>query len=428
MDDQSDFRRGVSRTETRGPTPGTLLILRLGLIVGLLTALGPLPAVGAWRVTPIRVELDARTRSATVTVLNEGDEPLYLQMKTFEWTQDAEGNDQYKETDDLIFFPKIMEVPPNDARLLRVGLKAPAVAKERTYRLFLEEIPAPRKAEGAQVAIAVRFGLPIFVKPVKEEAEGVLENVTLSNGQLNVAIRNMGNTHFFVESISVQGKDANGQAIYTQDVQGWYLLSGAARTFTVKVPAEVCSKLNRMDLRVKTDRFELKGGLDVQASMCATPMAPATDRGPTNPVPSPSPAQALPLPALAPPSVLTFIQSGRLDEAVRWSLERLRQWVGPGWLLQVEIACQSKTVVEDAPKLRPAERIYLLPRMVGGRSCYTLAYGIFRSPAEAWQIFTQSVDATALDLASSPVLLSVDDALRRSRGSGPGFQKKDFRP
>lgn len=392
--------------------------------IGLLVAFGSLQAAGAWRVTPIRVELDARTRSATVTVLNEGDEPLHLQMKAFEWTQDEKGNDQYKETEDLIFFPKIMEVRPNDARLLRVGLKAPAVARERTYRLFLEEIPAPRKAEGAQVAIAIRFGLPIFVKPVKEEAKGVLESVTLSNGQLNVAIRNTGNTHFFVESISVQGKDAGGQAIYTQDVDGWYLLGGAVRTYTLKVPAEVCPKLNRLDLRVKTDRFELKGGLDVQASMCGKPTTPATDRESTKPAPSPPLAQTPPPPtpptppprepSPTPASVLAFIQAGRLDEAVRVSLERLRQWVGPGWLLQVEIACQPKTVAEDALKLRPLDRIYLLPRVVGGRPCYALAYGIFRSPSEARRAFAQSVDATALDLASPPVPLSVADALRRS--------------
>jgi len=400
-------------------------------ILGLALALGPIRAAGTWRVTPIRVELDARTRSATVTVFNEGDEPLHLQMKAFEWTQDEKGNDQYKETDDLIFFPKIMEVRPNDARILRVGLKAPAVAKERTYRLFLEEIPAPRKAEGAQVAIAIRFGLPIFVKPVKEEAKGVLDGVTLSNGQLNVVVRNTGNTHFFIESIAVQGKDAGGRAVYTQDLNGWYLLGGAVRTYTVKVPPEVCSKLSRLDLRVKTDRFELKGGLDVQASMCTAPKSSETERESTKPAPSPPPAQAPPPPTPptpppreppggpTPPSVLALIQAGRLDEAVRVSLERLRQWVGPGWLLQVEIACQPKTVVEDASKLRPAERIYLLPRAVGGRSCYALAYGIFRSPAEAGQAFAQAVDATALDLASPPVPLSVADALRRSPVSGP---------
>ncbi|GBC85427.1 hypothetical protein HRbin11_01876 [bacterium HR11] len=389
--------------------------------------LGSIPAfvqaAGAWRVTPIRVELDARTRSATVTVLNEGDEPLHLQMKAFEWVQDEKGNDQYKETDDLIFFPKIMEVGPNDARILRVGLKAPAVARERTYRLFLEEIPAPRKAEGAQVAIAVRFGLPIFVKPIKEEAKGVLDSVTLSDGQLSVVVRNVGNAHFFIESVSVQGKDAGGQVVYDQNVSGWYLLSGAVRTYTVKVPPEVCSKLSRLDLRVKTDRFELKGGLAVQASMCTAPKPSGADRESTKPAPSPPPPTPPTPPPREPPpaptSAFSLIQARRLDEAVRVSLERLRQWSGPGWLLQVEIACQPQTIVEDAPKLRPPERVYLLARMVGGRSCYALAYGIFRSPSEARQAFAQSVDATTLDLASPPVPLSITDALRRSQVPGP---------
>jgi fimbrial chaperone protein len=433
----------------------------LALWAGLLMVSVSVRSAGSWRVTPIRVELDARARSATVTVINEGDEPLHLQVKAFEWTQDEKGDDQYHETDDLIFFPKLLEVRPNDARILRVGLKAPAVARERTYRLFLEEIPAsrePREERSAEVTITLRFGLPIFVKPVKEEPKGTLEGVTLSNGQLNVVVRNVGNTHFFIESISVRGRDANGREVYTQDLNGWYLLGGATRTYTVKVPADVCPKLNRLDVGVKTDRFEMKGGLDVRAGMCTGPAALASAPEPARP-PAPSkppstPPASLPAPPSLPPDipappagagpsiqappvsaglslpgpvtqdipappaggapVLALIQGRRFDEAVRVSLEHLRQWSGPGWLLQVEIACQPQTIVEDASRLRPPERIYLFPRTVGGRSCYALAYGIFRSVSEARQAL-KAVEAAALDLASAPVLVSVADVLRRAR-------------
>lgn len=223
---------------------------------------------GEFRVSPIRLEFDRTTRSGVITIVNEGNEKLNVQMKAFEWTQNAEGRDQYAETNDLIFFPRLMSLEKNEEKILRAGIRIPATTKEKTYRLFIEEIPEPRKAEGVNVAIAIRFGVPIFVKPLKEEVKGEIEKVELSKGVLNIDVRNRGNTHFIIQSIEVKGKNAKGEALFSKELSGWYLLAGVSRRHSLAIPQESCNELTKLEIEIKTDRLTLSGKLDVDQAMC----------------------------------------------------------------------------------------------------------------------------------------------------------------
>lgn len=222
-----------------------------------------------WRVAPIRLELGRQAKSGVVTVTNDSTNRLQLQMKAFSWSQDAEGKDRYEETGDLVFFPKMMIFDKAEEKILRAGIRVPATKTEKTYRLYLEEIPGPRKEQGTAVAIAIRFGLPIFVAPLKEEANGEVVRVGMANGMLETEVRNSGNVHFVIRSITVKGKNGNGEEIFTRELSGWYLLAGAKRTYSTEVPPEICPNLAAVDMVVDTDRFPLTGHLDAAPAMCS---------------------------------------------------------------------------------------------------------------------------------------------------------------
>jgi len=223
---------------------------------------------GEWRVTPIRIDLDKNAKSGVVTIVNEGTEKLNVQMKAFEWTQDAEGKDVYTETEDIIFFPKIMTIEKQEERILRAGIKIPAVAKEKTYRLFVEEIPEPRKSEGINVAIAIRFGVPIFVKPIKAEAKGEMQKVELSKAVVTAVVKNTGNVYFMINSVNIRGKNDKGEEIFIKDINGWYLLSDVSRIYSAEVPQEICKDVSTIDVQVVTDKLNLSGKADVDKTMC----------------------------------------------------------------------------------------------------------------------------------------------------------------
>lgn len=238
-------------------------------LAGLLFGFVILPAAAAnFGVSPIRIELDRGAKSGAITVANDEEgETLRVQLRLFEWTQDATGKDEYRESDDLLYFPRLMTLEKGEQKLVRVGLRVPVTVQEKTYRLFIEELPAPPAAgaaAGAQVAIAVRFGVPIFVKPVKEEVQGEIEKISLAKGVLRVGVRNKGNVEFTIKSITASSGEA-----FSKEVPGWYLLAGASREYAIELPEETCNRLKRLDIAVKTDgSLELKGTLEVIASMC----------------------------------------------------------------------------------------------------------------------------------------------------------------
>jgi fimbrial chaperone protein len=223
---------------------------------------------GDWRVSPIRLDLGRDAKSGAVTVANDSDDRLQVQMKAFEWTQDAEGQDRYVETGEILFFPRLMILEGKEEKILRAGIRVPAAAKEKTFRIFIEEIPGPRKAEGANIAVAIRFGVPIFVKPLKEEDRGEVGTMTMSAGALLVPVNNTGNVHFVVQSVLVRGRDGAGKEVFSRELSGWYLLAGVSRGYATTVPPEVCGTLALLEAEVKSDKLLLRGRIAVDRSMC----------------------------------------------------------------------------------------------------------------------------------------------------------------
>ena len=137
------------------------------------TAAAWLPAAalaGLFSISPIRLDLDRQNRTESISVSNdETARKLDMQAKLMEWSQDAKGNDVYVESNDLVYFPRIFAIEKQDQRVIRVGIKVPATTVEKSYRLFVEELPpAPDPAKkGAQVLFVLRFGVPVFVRPDK---------------------------------------------------------------------------------------------------------------------------------------------------------------------------------------------------------------------------------------------------------------------
>lgn len=235
---------------------------RIATALALSLAAG-LCAAAEFSVTPIRLDMAPGARSATVTVVNDDEQPLRLQLKLVEWTQDAEGRDVYTESDDLVYYPKLTSVAAKDRRIVRIGLKTPAGAAERTYRLLLDQLPDAIRPTASGLNFTVRFALPIFLPAAEPQLRGAIQSIALEDGKLRVAVANTGNQNFRITSVS-----AHAATGFTAEAAGWYLLPGVQRVHTMEIPAEACRSLRRLDVTVTTDKLSLEGGLDVEPRMC----------------------------------------------------------------------------------------------------------------------------------------------------------------
>ena len=250
--------------------PGRLL--PAGAAAAALAALLLHPAsarAGEFRVSPIRVDLAGGAKGgAVVNVINEGDEPISFQIRAMEWTQDAAGKDVYAETADLVFFPQLLTTAGREKKVVRVGTKSPPPPREKSYRLFIEEIPRRDDAAGAAVRIAVRFGVPVFLLPVVARKEGVLEEARVERGTLVTLIRNTGSVHLQVLELEAVGKDAAGAEVFREKPAGWYVLVGAAREQRVAIPAEVCGRIRTLSVTARAEEVTLTRELTAGEGWC----------------------------------------------------------------------------------------------------------------------------------------------------------------
>ena len=238
---------------------------RLGLLLIVALRCASAAQAAEFAVSPIRLDFEPGVRSAVVSVVNEGAQPLRMQLGLMHWTQDGDGLDRYDESDELIYFPKLMTVPPKERRLVRIGLKAPLGAEERSYRLFLDELAQPGRAGGGSgLSFSIRFALPVFLPPAKPAPQARIDSIVLDGGTLRVGVANGGNQHLRVVSVAARAGDA-----FARELSGWYLLPGASRIHAIDIPAEVCRGLRRLEITVKTDKLSLDGGLDVEPRMCS---------------------------------------------------------------------------------------------------------------------------------------------------------------
>lgn len=235
---------------------------------------GPLAAyAGDFSVNPIRLELGASARSGVITLKNEGPTRLGFQMQGMEWTQDAEGKDQYADSRELIFFPKLITLEPGEESLVRVGVKNAVVPVEKTYRLFIQELPGPSKeaqpeGKSARIGVLIRFGAPIFLAPAKPEDSADITDLAMANGTLSLKVRNTGNRHQLIEGIHVRGRNAGGAEVFSVTLADRYLLAGATKSYSTAIPPAPCANIADLTVELKTDKLGLKRKLDVTRAMC----------------------------------------------------------------------------------------------------------------------------------------------------------------
>ncbi|MBI5888793.1 MAG: molecular chaperone [Deltaproteobacteria bacterium] len=232
--------------------------------------LRPASVLAGFSVSPLTIEFDKKVKSALISIEAQGPENVNLQMRAVLWTQDADGKDVYTDTSDLIYLPKLMTVKGNKSRALRVGTtQSTIVDKEKCYRLFIEEIPAPRKdAEGPNVNISFRFALPVYIKPVKEIYDLKIEKAEMSGKGVIVLVRNSGNAHQRVFTVDIRGKDSGGNALMSARLNGWYVLGGSSSKYFAEIPKDRCNELKTIEVEVNTDRGPIKQDIAIDAAKC----------------------------------------------------------------------------------------------------------------------------------------------------------------
>ena len=228
---------------------------------------GGSPASAAtFTVDPTQIFLRNRTGSVLLTLHNQSTDTLSFQLSVFAWTQSSTGEMQLQPTQDIVFFPPLLTLKPSETRRVRVGTATTFDAKEKSYRIFVEELPPADAPKG--VRVLTKMGIPIFLRPVKEVATASLTDLRQQNGQLKFTLSNEGTVHFVPRNIKVRGL-AGSKTAFERELEGWYLLAGGRRDFETALPKDACAQVTSIVVDVQFDSNQVQERLQTPTGACA---------------------------------------------------------------------------------------------------------------------------------------------------------------
>jgi len=226
-------------------------------------------AASSFQVSPIRLTLTSAEApsSGLMTVRNTSAEPIRLQVSAFAWNQNRTGEIQLSATEEIVFYPGMLSLKAGETKNIRVGTLAKPGAAEKTFRLFVEEIPIGINKENT-IRVLTRFGVPIFVPATaKPLATPTLKGLSLLGQTFSFELENAGNTHFFTQRVRVRAENSLGGVLAEKDLPAWYMLAGGIRDYTFDLPKSACGA-ERLVVSVDSDASHVESTLPVNMSTC----------------------------------------------------------------------------------------------------------------------------------------------------------------
>ena len=204
-----------------------------------LSAMAPVAMAGSFSVAPTRVELTGGNRTAVVTLRNAAAAPLTVQVSVVAWAQDGD-DEVYSPTRDLLATPPVFTVGPEEERVVRIALRrAIDPAQDLPYRIFFEEVPQAPVDGFNGVNIALRVGVPIFVKSsARTRADLHWEIHPQADGRWRVEAINQGTAHMQVTGFDLTANGAPRDAPAAARVSVMkYVLPHSRTSWTIDAPA-----------------------------------------------------------------------------------------------------------------------------------------------------------------------------------------------
>jgi fimbrial chaperone protein len=182
----------------------------------------------ALKVIPVNVQMPPGQRTATLTVINEGNTETAIQIRTYAWNQ-ANGNDELTNSNEVLASPPLTTIAPGATQIVRLVLRRTPEGREATYRVLLDQIPPP--AVPGEVKIVLRMSIPIFAQPANRTNSHVQFHIERDAGQIYLVGINNGLRHEAIRDIVLSTKD--GRKLKTASGAAPYILAGVTRRWLI---------------------------------------------------------------------------------------------------------------------------------------------------------------------------------------------------
>jgi fimbrial chaperone protein len=210
-------------------------------------------AAATWEIDPVRVELSPQQQTAAIKIKNNSNQPTKIQINVVAWSQ-SEGKEVYTQSKELLVSPPMVTIAANSEQIIRAALRRHADAtNELSYRINLQELPAQPAPGFTGLQVALRIGLPVFVKPKSGKASPkMLWSVTrIAGDTLKVELHNQGNAHVQVSDFAlyIPGEEL----ALVKESGSSYVLAGQAHEWLLNTGSPEKVSGGRLHLKAFTD-------------------------------------------------------------------------------------------------------------------------------------------------------------------------------
>ena len=156
-----------------------------------------------WPIDPV---LEDYQNSTAIWLENKGDTSGYFQVRAFKWRQEN-NEDIYDTQKEIIASPPFAQIEPGKKQLIRLvrdGSGKVAPKEEKSYRIFIDEVPqkpnqadqeaADHKKISAGLQFQMRYSVPLFSNGkdtwTKEDYQNIRDKASMSRPQLSYSITN----------------------------------------------------------------------------------------------------------------------------------------------------------------------------------------------------------------------------------------------
>ncbi|MBN9410672.1 MAG: molecular chaperone [Burkholderiales bacterium] len=161
-------------------------------------------------VAPLRLDLGPQRPVASLVIGNPEQAEMAIQAEVVAWSQE-DGRDVYTPTRDVLINPSIFRIPAGGQQIVRVGLQVGADTQERSYRVFVRQLPQERQpGQGLGLQTLLRIGLPVFV-PAAAPVEAIeWRLLPAAGGGYELMLDNRGTGHVQITSLVVS-RESGGE-------------------------------------------------------------------------------------------------------------------------------------------------------------------------------------------------------------------------
>ena len=221
------------------------------LVVILVLAFGEESHAESIQVSPILIEINAPATSSTITLKTDGKKPRVAQLRVMRWSQ-VDGKEVLEATDDVVASPPFATLTSNTSYTVRIVRQSSApVLQEESYRLLIDQLPDEQSSKKNVIAIAIRYSLPVFVRPANG-GKAVLEwGAELVDGAVKLTAINSGNRGAKLTDLKMS--DGRSDVRFGTNGTAGYILPGQSMSWKKPAPKGFAAGPVKISARNETE-------------------------------------------------------------------------------------------------------------------------------------------------------------------------------